>query len=276
MSIKLIALDLDGTTLNKDGELSLENKAAIEIAIEKGVHVVIATGRCFDALPEEIIKIKGIRYAITSNGAQIRDFKKGIAIYNNCIDAKAIQSVYDLLVQYNHMIEIFVDGSAYMEASVYYQIKNNGISFRHRDYVVETRNPVEDVLGFMLKNRSGIENINIFFETKEEKEKMRPKLEQLKNVTMTTSLEANWELGGDSTSKATALHELNNILGVNKNEVMACGDSANDGAMLDLAGLPIAVGNAKEVIKKRAKFIARSNHENGVAQAINKFVIDSM
>ena len=69
--VKCIALDLDRTTLNAKGQLSTYNRRAIEAAIEKGVHVVIASGRSYDTLPEEVVGIEGIEYAVTSNGAAV-------------------------------------------------------------------------------------------------------------------------------------------------------------------------------------------------------------
>ena len=69
--VKLIALDLDRTTLTSDGHLSEANKRALSGAIKSGVHVCIASGRAFDTLPEEVLNVQGIEYAITSNGASV-------------------------------------------------------------------------------------------------------------------------------------------------------------------------------------------------------------
>ena len=69
--VRLIALDLDRTTLTSDGHLSEANKQAIMLALIKGIHVCIASGRAFDTLPEEVVSIPGIEYAITSNGAAV-------------------------------------------------------------------------------------------------------------------------------------------------------------------------------------------------------------
>ena len=81
MAIKLIALDLDGTTLNDDRVISRANREALEAAIEKGVNVVIATGRAYSALPEDVFEIKGIQYVLTSNGAVITDLRRKEVIY---------------------------------------------------------------------------------------------------------------------------------------------------------------------------------------------------
>jgi len=273
MTIELIALDLDGTTLNSKGHLSIRNKVALETAAERGVNVVIATGRCYDALPDEILKVKGIQYAITSNGAQIRDLISGKAIYNNFIDSNAVEEAAKVLRVYDYMTEVFIAGSAFIEKSIYEGVRDREIVFRHRDYVVNTRQPVEKVLDFMLSNKNKIENINIFFPTMEDKNKMHPILQTIKNVTLTTSLDSNWEIGGSTTSKASALDELSNILKVPKSEIMACGDSPNDGDMLREAGIAVAVGNAKPVIKEIATFISGTNDEDGVAMAVEKFVL---
>ena len=69
--IKLIALDLDDTTLNEYGTLSKRTRAAITAAVESGIHIVIASGRAYSALPKEIFAVNGLEYAITSNGAGI-------------------------------------------------------------------------------------------------------------------------------------------------------------------------------------------------------------
>ena len=69
--IKLVALDLDRTTLNSESHLSEVNRQALIDAISNGVHVCIASGRAFDTLPEDVISVPGIEYAITSNGAAI-------------------------------------------------------------------------------------------------------------------------------------------------------------------------------------------------------------
>ena len=60
MDIKCIALDLDMTTLDREGRLSEENRQALEYAIGKGVHIIIASGRSFDSLPADVLAVPGI------------------------------------------------------------------------------------------------------------------------------------------------------------------------------------------------------------------------
>ena len=79
--VGLIALDLDGTTLRKDRSIGERTRRALQTAAEKGVHVVIATGRSLLSLPQEALSIKGIEYAITSNGAKIVRLSDGELLY---------------------------------------------------------------------------------------------------------------------------------------------------------------------------------------------------
>ncbi len=228
MSIRLIALDIDGTTLNSKGRLTERTKDALERAIESGVYVVMATGRCFDALPDDIMAISNMNYVVTSNGAMVRDLNTGEVILRNCLDPEVVVEAEKILRDCGQMVEIFIDGTAYIERSLYEYIRDGGDTYRHREYVMKTRNPVDDLMGHLLKNRDRIENINIFFNSQEAKAAMYPVLLQLENATVTSSLDNNWEIGGATTSKANALRTLTGMLGIKKEEMMACGDSPND------------------------------------------------
>ncbi len=275
MAIKLIALDLDGTTLNRSGRLAARTKAALEAAIRRGVHVVIATGRTFSAVPDEVRAIEGIEYILSSNGAEIRNLQQGgVCVYSNYIDAAAVETALAELKKWNFMLEVFVDGTAYTDSAHYELAKHGGLPYRNSQYVIDTRNPVDDIIGFALEHKDRIENININFDDQKDRLAMRKILEKLPDVTLTTSFDHNLEIGGATTSKASALEALGDILGVSKEEIMACGDSPNDGAMLSMAGLPVAVGNAKDEIKKMAAYVTDTNDNDGVAKAVEKFVLE--
>lgn len=273
MTIKLIALDLDGTTLNDDKHISKATKETLEQAIEKGVNVVIATGRTFSAIPEDVFTVKGIQYVLTSNGAAITDVRTGAVVYQNCLSPKATEDVVALLKQYDFMVETFVNGIAYIDRKFYEGIRDQKIGYRHMEYVLTTRQPVDDIYAFILENRGNIENINVNFEFQKDRSMMREKLSKIPDTTLTNAFDTNLEMGGATTSKASALLHLEKILGVKPEEMMAVGDSPNDMAMMKLAGLPVAMENAKDEVKAIAKYVTSTNLEDGVAKAIKKFVL---
>jgi len=271
--IKLIALDLDRTTLDSKSLLSPRTKNAIEAAIRKGIHVIVATGRAFSALPADVYTIEGLKYVISSNGATVRDINTGEVIYGNCISGPALIRVIELLKQYDFMFEFFVDGYAYVEKSVYDNIDKTTFTEKHRKYIKETRTPVTGLLDFALQHKDAIENINVNFEDMNDKAAMKPVLAGLTGVTLTSSFDHNLELGGETTSKADAVNVLCRMFDIDPANVMACGDSPNDLAMLEFSGLPVAIGNAKDELKAAAKYVAPTNDEEGVAEAIEKFVL---
>ena len=271
----MIALDLDGTTLAR-GHITRRTRRVLETAIERGIPVVIATGRVFSALPSDIFKIRGLEYVVTSNGAVITDLRSGNVIYENCISREALDCVCSLLRQNPHFpVEAFTDGGAYVGEAVYKELENYGpaCGYMSRSYVMRTRTAVPDIISFMEEHGERIENINIHFETAEGKERMRAEFLQIPDITLTSSMTHNLEIGGATTSKASGLEALSRLTGIGLEHIMACGDSPNDIAMLKAAGLGVAVKNGEPEVLALADFVAPSNEEEGVAFAVEKFVL---
>lgn len=137
-----------------------------------------------------------------------------------------------------------------------------------------TRNPVDDILGFMMEHDDKVENVNIFFGDLSVKPAIRDTLVPMEDIaTVTTSFDTNWEVGGLTTSKADGLRVLCEMLGVKKEEMMTFGDSPNDIPMIMAAGIGVAVGNAKDSVKAAADFVTTSNDDAGVAVAVRKFAL---
>ena len=273
--IRMIALDLDGTTLAR-GHITPRTRRALEAAIRQGVPVVIATGRVFSALPDDVFQIQGLEYVVTSNGAVITDLRMQDVIYENCISPVAIRGVADLLRQNPQFpVEVFTDGQAYIDAAVFRELEAHGpaASYMSRAYVMRTRTSVEGILQFMEDHGERIENINIHFAETADKERMRGRLTEMKDITLTSSMPHNLEIGGATTSKASGLVALSELTGVGLGEMMACGDSPNDMAMLAEVGFGVAVKNGEPEVLKLADYIAPSNEDEGVAYVVEKFVL---
>ena len=273
-NIKLVALDLDGTTFDSAGDISAENVRALEEAAAKGVHIVVSTGRSYASLPDHIKCVKGIEYAITSNGAHVNIMATGGQIYSDFLDPAAVREVARLKTATNADIEVFIDGRAYVDQSYYDDVKENGCVYRNADYVLWSRRPVPDVTALMLEHSAEIENVNFIWPTLEMLEKARPEIEAIENATITSSFPNNLEVGGPDTSKKTALTWLLGELGIGADELMCCGDAPNDIAMVEMAGIGVAVANAWGGLRDHADWITGSNDDNGIAMVIDKFILD--
>ena len=266
--IKLIALDLDGTTLTREG-LSRRTKETLEEAIRRGIEVVIATGRVYTSLPESIHKIEGLKRIITSNGAHITDCQTGEFFYSNYLNPESVRLVHGILSERPEFpIEVFTKGVAYIDSSVYEDLEKNGSTFMSAKYVLRTRRPVEKIYDFLLAHEDSIENINIHFEFPQDRLEMLEVLRSLPAVTITSSEKNNLEVGGETTSKANALTELCKELDIGMEHVMAFGDSPNDIHMITEAGIGVAMGNGEDCVKEAADLITLGNNDEGVAYAI--------
>ena len=271
--VKMVALDLDGTALDPFGRITEREELAFKRAMDMGVHIVVATGRAFHSLPDNVFSIGGIEYAVTSNGAQVTRLKDRTLIYENCIAAASVTEIADVLEKAGVRAEAFTDGRAYIDVSEFNAIKSGEIRTRDSVYVLSTRNPVDDIFAFMREHRGRIENISINYPSDEAKEKFSKVLRKIPGVTVTTSFALNNEIGGATTSKADGLSHLMERLGVTAGELMACGDSPNDGAMIRMAEIGVAMGNADDAVKEMADYVTGTNAEDGVAGAIEKFVL---
>ena len=118
-----------------------------------------------------------------------------------------------------------------------------------------------------------MENINVNFEDLACKPGLRDMLLTLPDATITTSFPNNLEIGGSTTSKAEALRQLGKKLGIRREEMLAAGDSPNDIAMLQEAGIAVAMGNGEEEVKSIADYITSDNDHDGVGEAVEKFVL---
>lgn len=272
-NIRMVALDLDGTTFNSAGDISERNVAALTEAASAGVHIVVSTGRSFASLPDHIKTVKGIEYAITSNGAHVNKVETGEQIYSDFLHPEAIREIAVLKDETHADIEVFIDGKAYVDESYYNHVRDDGCTYRNAEYVLWSRRPVEDVTRLMLEHSEEIENVNFVYETIDLLDAAKPKLMAIRNATITSSFPNNLEVGGPNTSKKTALLWLMDMLEIGTDELMCCGDAPNDIAMVELAGIGVAVGNAWGGLKDHADYITDSNDDDGVGKAIEKFVL---
>ena len=270
--IKLIALDLDGTTLTRNG-LTRRTKETLEEVIARGLDVVIATGRPYSALPEQVKAIKGLEYVIISNGAHTVRPLTGEFLYSNYADRDAILRVRDMLMEKAFPVEVFTEGRAYVDRELYEDVKKHGSSYLSAKYILRTREPVDGIYDFWLKHADSIENVNIQFEFQKDKAEMKAALENAEGITLTSSTYHNLEVGGETTSKASALWQLCRMKGLTMENVMAFGDSPNDGTMIREAGIGVAMENATADILEDADITAPSNDDEGVAYTLRMLLL---
>lgn len=270
--IKMIGLDLDGTLLTTDKKLLPFTRQVLTEAIEKGILVVMATGRPYSGILEEIRTFPGIRYALTSNGARILDMQTGKVLTEHLLPLKSAKKALEILQKYDTLQEVYFDGQGYAEEKKLDMISRYHHNPHMWEYVRKSRKPVPDIPELVAKENKDMDKVQALFADMQELKEAWKELEQLEELVLVSSLAYNIEINAVGVDKGRGLIELGRLLGIQPEEIMACGDGDNDIQMLEKAGIGVAMGNAEECVKAAADYVTESNDEEGVAKAIIKYV----
>lgn len=271
--IKMIGLDLDGTVLTEKKELTERTKAAISKALARGVVVLVATGRPWMGIPEELRKFPGMRYALTSNGARIIDTVEDRVIEEHLLSPQLAQKVLEICGKYDTLQEVYFDGQGYAPADQMAFVERYHRNPSMCEYMRKTRIPVEDIGALVKKENRGLDKVQALFADMDERELAWKELEAVGGLELVGSLRYNIEVNAGGVNKGKGLVNLGRMLGISREEIMACGDGDNDIVMLREAGFGVAMANGEEKVKEAADYITLSNEEDGVADVIEKYVL---
>ena len=273
MKIKMIGLDLDGTLLDSQKEISAYTLQVLQRAMQSGVEVVIATGRALCGVPKQVLNI-GIRYAVTANGARISDIQQDKVIYETSMDKKIAMNALHILNDYDAARELLIGGESHMELEKLRDIAAYIKSEAMAKYVRETRQEAQDLSEILENTQKSIEKVHAIFRKEEERQEAWKRIEQLEDIELCGSLGNNIEVNAKGVNKGQGLLRLGEVLGIKREEIMAVGDDLNDVEMIKTVGLGIAMENGQEQVKKYAQYVTATNDEDGVAKAITKFVFN--
>ena len=269
MDIKCIALDLDRTTLNAQGKLSEGNRQALSHAIEKGVHIVIASGRSFHTLPEDVLSVPGIEYAITSNGAAVYYIPTGKCLHEYKLTEASVSDILAVSSSYPVALEAFIDGTAYAEADYVRDPVGFGATPQAIPYIQDTRNPVHQMPGFLRRHQDQIDSIDVVVGDDLTKEEIWAKLAQTsKDIYITSSVSQLIEISHRDAGKHSGLRFIRDYLHLAPEQTAAFGDGDNDIDLLNAAGIGIAMENASPKCRAAADAVTRHHDLDGVAWGI--------
>lgn len=276
--IKCIALDLDRTTLRTDGSLSERTKRTLEQAAQRGIEVVVVSGRPFDSLPESVLGIKGIRYAATSNGAAVYEIKNKRRLHGWTIAPEEVERILSCMENFFEKAvityEVFVDGIAYAAEDYVASPMKYGIPARAVEYIRTTRKPVADILAFVNRHSEELDSMDIILKDHRMYRILEQELKtQIKHIYLTSSVEYRMEISHEDAGKASGLEYLLNLLNIRREETAAFGDGDNDADMLRFAGIGVAMKNATPLCIASADITGSSNDEDGVAEIIEEILL---
>jgi len=272
--IGLIALDMDGTLLTTEKKLTAYTKAVLRKALEQGIEIVLSTGRAITGIPKELLEMPGMKYAVTINGARILDLRKNKVIYENTLSIETALKLLDIIGEYDAIQEAFINSVCYSSKDKLSHANDYFVHPSIAEYIVKSRTPVENVRATVIEKNSSVDKVNGQFRNAEDKKSSYELLTKVPGVVVVSSLGNNWEINAEGTDKGSAMLKLGELLGIQREEIMACGDGMNDIAMLKAVGLGVAMENADPEVREVADYITASNDEDGVAKAIEKFALE--
>lgn len=273
MKIECIALDMDRTTLNAEGKLSAENKKALLEAIDKGVHVVIASGRSFSALPEDVMALKGIEYAITCNGAEVYYIPEKKRMKGYYLSEQAVTAIMEITKNMPVTYEAFIRGQAYADMKYINDPVRFGATPAAVTYVRRTRTMVQDIRAFILEHSKELNSMDIIVNHSEMKNLVWKLLEeQVEDIYITSSIAQLIEISDKNAGKHSGLKFVARHLGISQDKTAAFGDADNDVDMLKAAGIGIAVANGSEKCLAAADMVVGHHDADGVAEGIYRLL----
>lgn len=265
MKYRMIAIDLDDSLLNDDIMISEKNKRALRYAVEQGVIVTIATGRMFKSTIPFIKQLGIDSPVITYQGALVINPSTSEMLLHIPVELDIAREIISICQEKNIHLQVFVDDKYYYEQDNEYSAIYRRVSGIKGEAVGSLMNFLKtDPTKLLMVDQP--ENILKWQELFREKYKGRLEVAVSKaNYLEFTNIKA---------TKGNALKYLADKHGINREEIIAIGDSFNDLPMLSYAGLGVAMGNASEFVKSQADYVTYTNNDDGVAHVVEKFIME--
>ena len=259
--IKFIATDMDGTLLNSNNEIHADFYPMFQSLKEKDIIFAAASGRQYYNLLERSKDIKDDMMFIAENGTFV--VYKGKELIVNSLEKNIAKELIEIgRTIPNSYVILCGKNSAYIESHDERLIKQTAKYYERYKIVEDLTSIDDDILKVTICDFNGSENnSNNYFDEYRDK------------VQITVSGEIWLDIVAKGINKGVAINEIQNLLNIDYKETMVFGDYLNDLEMMSSAYHSYAMANAHDTLKKAARFIAKSNDENGVIQAIKSVAL---
>ena len=261
--IKLLALDIDGTILKKDYALSSEVKSAIKSAVKAGVKVVLVTGRMYSATTFIAEELELDTPILCYSGALARNTET--IFYEKLIPDTLAKAVLKELEIFDLQVNLYVNDEIYSEAET--DVLMEYCEKRKLEYKIQSFDKFENIQANKIlaigKTSDSTTQVLKYLQSKFSNE-----------LFVVKSFPTFCEITIKDASKGNAILYLAKNWGISPEEIMAVGDQDNDIELLKVAKVKVAMGNATEGLKAVANYIAPSVEDDGVVDAIEKFILN--
>ena len=287
---KLVAIDLDGTLLNSYGEVTENTKEEIKKAVDKGIEVVLASGRPISSVEDLANDICANHYIISGNGAIVYDLRKEKVIYDRFLSKEQILNIVKICEENSIYYNIYTENEVLTKSLNYNTLFYHSENTHKQEEKRTNINIITDVYEYILRKNDKkylkvtvCDQSQIVFGSIIKKLRMIDDIDVLDVSHMSRKLIKSGteeilveycytEITNKNVNKWTALEFIIEKMNIKKEEVVAIGDNINDKEMIENAGLGIAMGNSTDEIRNIAKKVVGTNNEEGVCEAFRKYI----
>lgn len=275
MSIKIIATDLDGTLMAPD-HITVTEKTikTLQKAHNYGVKFAIATGRTLAVTGNVRAQVPFVDYIIYSNGACVYDCNEEKVIYSNYMPKNLVEKIVDFLDKYPVYYEVYSGGVQHIQPDKAEYFENKGLPDEFLEEYMQSVISHKNLPEFAKNN--DVEKINLYYFDGEYLDEIQKFLFSLDDIDCTSPVMGDIEMTFSGVNKGKALDGICTQFRIDKSEAMAFGDADNDIDMLQYCEYGFAMANGSEICKKNAKYRALSNAEDGVAVAVEQYVLSKI
>ncbi len=288
---KLIAIDLDGTLLNSYGEVSKENCEALKKAKEKGIEVVITSGRMKGSIISIAEEIEATNYIISGNGSILYDNKKNQILYESMLNKEKVLKIIKICEENSIYYNLYTENEIIAKNLNYNVLFYNYENSKKVEDKQTKINIIEDIYKYVENTNLNIVKITICDESQAIFNRIIDKLKQINGIDildiehmsrkkiMSGTEEINigyyyTEIMNKDVNKWNAIKELIKYLNIKEEEVIAIGDNVNDKEMVEKAGLGVAIGNSWLDKEHIGDIFISDNNSNDIAKIIEQYVIN--
>lgn len=265
MTFKLVVLDLDGTLLRPDNSISSKTQKTIAECIKRGICVTIATGRLFPSVLPFAKALNLKDPLITANGADIRNPRTNEQLFFRPIDSRTARELMAFFKDRGWYIQSYVGDNLYV-----YERNETALEYGRLTFL----DPIELKEKLFTLNESPTKLLSIA-KSPEEAVLIREAVQEEfgERIYAAVSNRLFVDMAHPEVSKARGVKILTEKMGIKSNEMMAIGDSENDLPLFEMAGFSVAMGNARKEIQDRADAVTSPNYDDGVAAALERYVL---
>jgi Cof subfamily protein (haloacid dehalogenase superfamily) len=277
MAYKLVCIDVDGTLLNNKHKITKRTKEILLKAHKLGIHIVISTGRIYTDAEyySDLIGVKSP--VIASNGAFIKERDSNEVIYKEVLGESLSLELLEIF--HKHRINpYFCTPYKFYYGNIMFKLFNVATKIlggRSNKIDIEYVYSWKRWQKVLYKEKDNIVKCEIIYRNPSLINELRNELKNIKELEIVDSSKYNIEITCKGISKGKAVAMLASFYNLKREEIISIGDSENDLSMIEYAGMGIAMGNALDSVKRKADYITNSNDNDGVANAINRFVLEN-